>query len=202
MNDWIPESASCDAKEDRDEEVEDAVLPAVLPVVPSAIKNHQCYHCKMNFSSNPSLSYHLANRVCTRDLHTQRAGAMQRVYAPVSNAVADARDAVGFNITLQALVERESAMVHPSSKPVIIKQGRRITWQNAELKALFFRLLLPYCQSAKVNWRKYFSPGYKVVPGRNPDFPASVATEIAQVGFNFILSFILPALTSALINYA
>jgi hypothetical protein len=40
-------------------------------------------------------------------------------------------------------------MVHPSSKPVIIKQGRQTTWQNAELKALFFRLLLPYCQLPK-----------------------------------------------------
>ena len=124
---------------------------------------------------------------------------MPRVYAPVSNAV-DARDGGGFNIILQALVERESAMVHPSSKPVIIKQRRCTPWQNAELKALFFRLLLPYCQSAKVNWRKFFSPDYKVVGGRNPDFPASVVTEIAQVGFDFILSFILPALTSALIN--
>jgi hypothetical protein len=116
------------------------------------------------------------------------------VYAPVSNDVADARDAVGFNITLQALVERESSMVHPSSKPVVIKQGRVTPWQNAELKALFFRLLLPYCRSAKVNWRKFFSPGYKVLAGRNPDFPASAVTEIVQVGFDFILSFILPAL--------
>jgi hypothetical protein len=123
---------------------------------------------------------------------------MPRVFAPVSNA--GARDGGGFNTTLQELVERESLMVHPSSKPVTTKQGRTTPWQNAELKALFFRLLLPYCQSAKVNWRKFFSSGYKVVGGRSPDFPASVLTEIAQVGFDFILSFILPALTSALIN--
>jgi hypothetical protein len=71
---------------------------------------------------------------------------------------------------------------------------------QTELKALFFRLLLPYCQSPNANWRKLFSPGYKVVGGRGPDFPASAVTEIAQVGFDFILSFILPALTSALIN--
>jgi hypothetical protein len=124
---------------------------------------------------------------------------MPRVYAPVSNAVADARDGGGFNIALQELV-LGSAMVHPSSKPVVLKRGRFTPWQNAELKALFFRLLLPYCQSANVNWRKFFSPGYKAVPGRNPDFPASVVTEIVQVGFDFILSFVLPALTSALIN--
>ena len=43
-------------------------------------------------------------------------------------------------------------------------------------------------------------PSAKVVPGRNPDFPASVLTEIAQVGFDFILSFILPAPTYASIN--
>jgi hypothetical protein len=125
---------------------------------------------------------------------------MPRVYAPVSNAVADARDGGGFNINLQELVVLESAMVHPSSKPVLIKIGRQTPWQNAELKALFFSLLLPYCQSATVNWRRFFSPGYKAAPGRNPDFPASVVTAIAQVGFDFILSFILPALTSALIN--
>jgi hypothetical protein len=125
---------------------------------------------------------------------------MPRVYAPVSNAVADARGGGGFNITLQELVVLESAMVHPSSKPVITKKGQQTPWQNAELKALFFRLLLPYCQSAKANWRKYFSPGYKVLAGRSPDFPASAVTEIAQVGFDFTLSFILPALTSALIN--
>ena len=125
---------------------------------------------------------------------------MPRVYAPVSNAVADARDGGGFNIALQELVVLGSAVVHPSSKPVVIKRGRFTPWQNAELKALFFRLLLPYCQSAVVNWRKFFSPGYKVHAGRNPDFPASVVTAIAQVGFDFILSFILPALTSALIN--
>jgi hypothetical protein len=109
-------------------------------------------------------------------------------------------DGGGFNITLQALVERESAMVHPSSKPVIIKQGRRINWQNAELRALFFMLLLPYCRSAEVKWRTFFSPGYKVLRGKSPDFPTYVVTAIAQVGFDFILSFILPALTSALIN--
>jgi hypothetical protein len=133
--------------------------------------------------------------------HTEGRCHAKSVYAPVSNAVADARDGGGFNITLQELVVLESAMVHPSSKPVVIKRGRFTPWQNAELKALFFKLLLPYCQRANVNWRKFFSPGYKVVPGRNPDFPASVVTEIAQVGFDFILSFILPAaLTSALIN--
>jgi hypothetical protein len=104
---------------------------------------------------------------------------MPRVYAPVSNAVADAGDGGGFNINLQELVVLGSAMVHPSSKPVIIKKGRQTPWQNAELKALFFRLLLPYCQSVTVNWRTFFSPGYKVAPGRNPDFPASVVTAIA-----------------------
>jgi hypothetical protein len=126
---------------------------------------------------------------------------MPRVYAPVSNT--NARDGGGFNIDLQTLVERESAMVHistRSSKPVLIKQGRRISWQNADLKALVFRLLLPYCRTDEVKWRTFFSPGYNVLPGRNPDFPAYVMTEIAQVGFDFILSFILPALTSALIN--
>jgi hypothetical protein len=123
---------------------------------------------------------------------------MPRVYAPVSNT--DARDGGCLNITLQALVERESAMVHLSSKSVIIKRGRRINWQNAELRALFFMLLLPYCRTAEVKWRTFFSPGYKVVAGRNPDFPTSVLAEIAQVGFDFILSFILPALTYALIN--
>jgi hypothetical protein len=50
---------------------------------------------------------------------------------------------------MQEPVVLESAMVHPSSKPVIIKQGRSTPWQNAELKALFFRLLtaalLPKC---------------------------------------------------------
>jgi hypothetical protein len=60
--------------------------------------------------------------------------------------------------------------------------------------------VLPYCRSAEVKWREFFSPGYKVVGGRNPDFPASVLTEIAQVGFDFILSFILPAPTYASIN--
>ena len=145
MNDWNPESASCDAKEDSDEEVGDAVLPAVLPVVPSAIKNHQCYLCNKNFARSSHLSRHLTNRVCTRSLHIQRAGAMPRVYAPVSNT--NARYGGGFNITLQTLVERESAMVHLSSKSVIIKRGRRINWQNAELRALFFMLLLPYCRT-------------------------------------------------------
>jgi hypothetical protein len=101
---------------------------------------------------------------------------------------------------VQALVERESAMVHPSSKPVTTKQGRRISWEDEELKALFFMLLLPYCRSAEVKWRTFFSPGYTVLRGKNPDFPASAVTAIAQVGFDFILSFILPALTSALIN--
>jgi hypothetical protein len=91
-------------------------------------------------------------------------------------------------------------MVHQSSKPVIIKRGRLISWQNAELRALFFMLLLPYCRTAEVKWRAFFSPGYKVPPGRNPDFPTSVLAEIAQVGFDFILSFSLPALTYALIN--
>jgi hypothetical protein len=83
MNEWIPESASCDAKEDRDEEVGDAVLPAVLPVVPNAIKNHQCYTCKRNFATSTDLSSHRTTRVCTRGLHTQRAGVMPRVYARV-----------------------------------------------------------------------------------------------------------------------
>jgi hypothetical protein len=124
--------------------------------------------------------------------HTEGRCHAKSVRAPVSNAVADARNGGGFNITLQELVVLGSAMVLPSSKPVITKKGRQTTWQNAELKALFFRLLLPYCQSTKVNWRKYFSPGYKVVPGRNPDFPASVMTEITQVGFDlFYLLFCL-----------
>jgi hypothetical protein len=125
---------------------------------------------------------------------------MPRVYAPVSNAVADARNGGGLNITLQALVERESAMVHLSSKPVLIKRGRIIKWNDADLKSLLFSLLLPYCRSGEVKWREFFSPGYKVVGGRNPDFPTSVVAKIAQVGFDFILSFILPVLTYALIN--
>jgi hypothetical protein len=88
-------------------------------------------------------------------------------------------------------------MMQPSITPVIIKLKRRTNWKDTDLKALFFSLLLPYCQSTEVAWRKYFSPGYKVIAGRSPDFPVSVATAIAQVGFDFILSFILPALTFA-----
>jgi hypothetical protein len=170
MNDWNPGSASCEAEEDHDtEEVEDAAKS-------SAIKTHQCYHCKKNFASARNLSRHLRNSVCTQDLHTQRAGVAPRVYAPVCNVAADARDAVGFNITLYALVERESAMMHPSSTPVIIKRQRQTNWKDADLKALFFSLLLPYCQRVTVKWRKLFSSGYEVVPGRNPDFPASAMT--------------------------
>jgi hypothetical protein len=90
--------------------------------------------------------------------------------------------------------------VHTPSKPVIIKRGRRINWNDADLKSLFFSLLLPYCRSGEVKWREFFSPGYKVVAGRNPDFTTSVVKEIAQVGFDFIPSFILHALTYALIN--
>ena len=112
----------------------------------------------------------------------------------------NARDGGGSNIDLQTLVERESALVHISSKPVVIKRGRFIKWKDADLKSLFFSLLLPYCRSDEVKWREFFSPDYKVVAGRNPHFPTSVVTEIAQVGFDFILSFILPALTYALIN--
>jgi hypothetical protein len=151
MNDWNPGSSSCDAEEDRDEEVEDAVLPAVLPVKSSAIKTHQCYHTATEISEElpRQLSDHVRNAVCTQDLRTQRAGVMPRVYAPVCNAVADARgDGGGFNITLQELAERGSAMVHPSSKPVIIKKGRHTSWKNAELKAVFFRPL--HCPTAKV----------------------------------------------------
>jgi hypothetical protein len=80
---------------------------------------------------------------------------------------------------------------------VVIKLKRRTTWEDAGLMALFFSLLLPYCRSGEVAWRKYFSPGYKVLGGRNHDFPAGVMTAIAQVGFDFVLSFILPALTFA-----
>jgi hypothetical protein len=107
------------------------------------------------------------------------------VYAPVCN---DAVDAVGSDITLQALVERESA---------IIKKKKQTNWKDADLKSLFFSLLLPYCRSGEVAWRKYFSPGYKVAPGRNPAFPTSVMIAIAQVGSDFILSFILSELNFA-----
>jgi hypothetical protein len=90
-------------------------------------------------------------------------------------------------------------MLQPPSTPVITKAKRNTNWKDADLKALFFSLLLPYCQSGTVNkWRKFFSPGYKVLPGRSSDFLASVMTAIAQVVFDCILSFILPALTSVL----
>jgi hypothetical protein len=52
-------------------------------------------------------------------------------------------------------------------------------------------------------WSEYqrdHVPGYKVARGRSPDFPSGVMKAIAQVGFDLILSFILPALTFVLIN--
>jgi hypothetical protein len=76
------------------------------------------------------------------------------VYAPVCD---DAVDAVGFNITLQALVERESAIVC-NSAPVQqtgFNQAKTPTnWKDVDLRAFFFRLLLPYCRSGTVKWRK------------------------------------------------
>ena len=57
--------------------------------------------------------------------------------------------------------------------------------------------LLPKCQRQLA---KVLLAWLQGGPGQEPCFPASAVTEIAQVGFDFIPSFILPALTSALIN--
>ena len=103
--------------------------------------------------------------------------------------------------TANANADRDKNAIELAAKQVvIIKQGQRITWQNAELKALIFQAaaaLLPKCQRQLA---KVLLAWLQGGPGQEPCFPASVVTEIAQVGFDFILSFILPALTYALIN--
>ena len=74
------------------------------------------------------------------------------MYAPVSNDVADARDAVGFNITLQALIERESAMVHRTPVQQAGYNQARTTHHVAKrrIEGAVFQAaaaLLPKCQS-------------------------------------------------------